>query len=37
MISRATDIYASLFGGLSRREGERGEIGFARIECSGTR
>src|SRR5260370_20045696 len=36
-ISRTTDIYALLFSGLSRREGERGEIGFARIECSRTR
>src|SRR6266849_3709067 len=35
-ISRATAIYALLFSGPSRREGERGEIGGARIECSRT-
>jgi hypothetical protein len=32
MISRTTDIYALLFSGLSRREGERAEIGVARID-----
>jgi hypothetical protein len=36
-ISCTTDIYTLVFGGLSRREGERGEIGVARIECSRTR
>ena len=35
-ISRTTGIYALLFSGLSRRKGERGEIGVARIECSST-
>jgi hypothetical protein len=35
-ISRTTGIYALLFSGLSRREGERSGIGVARIECSGT-
>jgi hypothetical protein len=29
-------IDAFLFGGLSRREGERDEIGVARIECADT-
>ena len=33
-ISRPTDIYALPFSGLSRRKGERGEIGVTRIECS---
>ena len=33
-ISCATGIYAFLFSCLSRREGERCEIGVARIECS---
>src|SRR5215813_12078403 len=32
-ISCTTGIYA-LLSGLSRRKGERGEIGVARIECS---
>jgi len=36
-MSRTTGIYALLFGRLRRREGERGEIGVARIECSRTR
>src|SRR5262249_28267282 len=36
-MSRATGIYALLFSGLSRREGARGEVGVARIECSRTR
>ena len=36
-MSRATAIYALLFSGLSRREGARGEVGVARIECSRTR
>jgi len=36
-ISRTTGIYALLFSGLSRREGARGEVGVARIECSRTR
>src|SRR5262249_5621405 len=36
-MSRATGIYASLFSGLSRREGARGEVGVARIECYRTR
>jgi hypothetical protein len=35
-ISRTTGIYASLFSGLSRRKGERGEIDVTRIECSRT-
>ena len=35
-ISRTTGIYALLFSGLSRRKGERGEIGVTRIECSRT-
>jgi hypothetical protein len=35
-ISRTTGIYAFLFSGLSRRKGERGEIGVTRIECSRT-
>jgi biotin/lipoyl-binding protein len=35
-ISRATGIYALLFSGLGRREGERAEIGVARIEYSVT-
>src|ERR1700730_4207933 len=35
-ISHTTGIHALLFSGLSRREGERGEIGIARMECSGT-
>src|SRR5258707_3488074 len=34
-ISRTTGICALLFSGSSRRKGERGEIGVARIECSG--
>src|SRR5271166_108964 len=34
VISCATNIHALLFGGLSRRQGERGDIGVARIECS---
>ena len=33
-ISRTTGIHALLFGGLSRREDERGEIGVTGIECS---
>ena len=33
-ISCTTAIYALLFSGVSRREGERTEIGVARIECS---
>jgi hypothetical protein len=33
-ISCATGIFALLFSGLSRREGERCEIGVARIERS---
>ena len=33
---RTTDISALLFGGSSRRKGERGEIGVTRIECSRT-
>ena len=33
-ISRTTGIYALLFSGLSRRKGERGEIGVTRIQCS---
>ena len=36
-VSCTTGIYALLFGGPSRREGESGEIGVARIECSRTR
>src|SRR5262245_3567026 len=36
-ISRTTGIYALLFSGLSRREGARGEVGVARIECFRTR
>ena len=36
-ISRTTGIYALLFSGLSRREGERCEVGVARIKCSDTR
>ncbi|SIO15263.1 hypothetical protein SAMN05443247_02397 [Bradyrhizobium erythrophlei] len=36
-ISRTTGIYALLFSGLSRREGERCEIGVARIKCSDAR
>ena len=36
-MSRTTGIYALLFSGLSRREGARGEVGVARIECSRTR
>jgi hypothetical protein len=35
-ISCTTDIHALLFGGLSRRQGERCEIGVARMECSCT-
>ena len=35
-ISRTTDTYALLPGGLSRREGGRAAIGVARIECSRT-
>ena len=35
-ISYTTGIYAFLCG-LSRRKGERGEIGVARVECSCTR
>jgi hypothetical protein len=35
-ISRTTGIYALPFSGLSRRKGERAEIGVARIECSRT-
>jgi hypothetical protein len=35
-ISRTTGIYALPFSGLSRRKGERGEIGVARIEYSRT-
>jgi hypothetical protein len=35
-ISRTTGIYALLFSGLSRRKGERGEVGVTRIECSHT-
>jgi AraC-like DNA-binding protein len=35
-ISHTTGIHALLFSGLSRSEGERGEIGIARIECSRT-
>src|SRR5262249_61095715 len=35
-ISRTTGIYALPFSGLSRRKGERGEIGVTRIECSRT-
>jgi len=35
-ISRTTGIYALLFSGLSRRKGERGEIGVTRNECSRT-
>jgi hypothetical protein len=35
-MSRTTGIYALLFSGLSRREGARGEVGVARIECSRT-
>jgi hypothetical protein len=35
-MSRTTDISALLFSGPSRREGERGEIGIARLECSRT-
>jgi hypothetical protein len=35
-ISRTTGIYAFLISGLSRRKGERGEIGVARIEYSRT-
>jgi hypothetical protein len=34
VISCATGIYASLFSGLSRREGVRGETGIARIKSS---
>jgi hypothetical protein len=36
-ISRTTGFYALLFSGPSRREGESGEIGVGRIECSRTR
>jgi len=36
-ISRTTGIYALPFSGLSRREGARGEVGVARIECFQTR
>ena len=36
-ISRTTGIYALLISGPSRREGARGEIGVARIECFRTR
>ena len=35
-VSCTTAIYALLFGGVSRREGGRAEIGVARIECSST-
>jgi hypothetical protein len=34
--SRTTGIYALLFSSVSRRKGERGEIGVTRIECSRT-
>jgi len=33
-VSRTTGIYALLFSGPSRQQGERCEIGVARIECS---
>jgi hypothetical protein len=33
-ISRTTGIHALLFGGLSRRKRDRGEIGVTGIECS---
>jgi hypothetical protein len=36
-ISCTTGIYALQFSGLSRREGERDEIGVARIKCCGIR
>ena len=36
-VSCTTGIYALLFSGPSRREGERGQIGVARIEFSRTR
>jgi hypothetical protein len=35
-ISRTTGIYALMSSGVSRRQGERREIGVARIECSRT-
>jgi hypothetical protein len=36
VISCTTAIYALLFGGVSRREGGRAEIGVARIKRSST-
>jgi hypothetical protein len=36
-IACTASIDAFLFGGVSRREGERDEIGVARIECAGSR
>jgi hypothetical protein len=33
---RTTGISALLFSGPSRREGEKGEFGIARLECSRT-
>ena len=36
-ISRTTGVYALLPGGLSRHEGERGDIGVVRMECSRAR
>jgi len=34
---RTARIDAFLFGGVSRRESERDEIGVARIECAGSK